>query len=205
MSYIFIGATVVCIILVFGFHIYSNLRQIENNWSEYRCNPLFMPLAWMFSSKKEADENFSKCMASYGSALVADSKDIFGSQFALIEEILESISNPLSIFRKLMSSIRGMMLSFTNKTLGKLNGPVSAFAYVLNKIQDLFRRMAGEGYIATFLGVSVVSFMESFLTLFISIIKGFIFAMMAISFMLALFQPELLVIVLFILSLLAGA
>ncbi len=98
-----------------------------------------------------------------------------------------------------------MMLSFTNKTLGKLNGPVSAFAYVLNKIQDLFRRMAGEGYIATFLGVSVVSFMESFLTLFISIIKGFIFAMIAISFMLALFQPELLVIVLFILSLLAGA
>jgi hypothetical protein len=107
--------------------------------------------------------------------------------------------------RGLITRIRKFVLSFTSSTLGKASGPVSMFTYYLNKIQDILRRFVGEGYIAAMFGASTVGFIESFVTLVITIIKGFVIAMLAISFILALFQPELLVIVLTLASLLASA
>jgi hypothetical protein len=163
-----------------------------------------MPFAWLVSPE-DADTNFSRCMSSAGTELVKDATDVFGSEFSLIEEILSAMADPLSIFRNMLSRIRSMMMSFTNSTLAKASGPVSAFAYVLNKIQDLFRRMSAQGYISAFFGISVVSFIEGFVTLCISIIKGFVIAMLVISIILALFQPELLAVVLVIASLLARA
>ena len=202
--YLFVGISILTVFIVFGFHLYANLNNIRANWSKYRCNPLYMPFAWIVMPE-DADANFSKCMSLMGTELVKDATDVFGSEFSLIEEILSAMENPMSIFRVMLAKIRGMMLSFTNSTLSKANGPVSAFAYVLNKIQDLFRRMSAEGYVAAFFGVSVVSFIEGFVTLCISIIKGFVIAMLVISIVLALFQPELLAIVLVIASLLARA
>jgi hypothetical protein len=75
----------------------------------------------------------------------------------------------------------------------------------LNKIQDLIRRIVGEGYIAMFFGVTAISFIQGFVMLVIAVIKGFVIAMLAISVILALFQPEILVITLVIASLLAAA
>jgi hypothetical protein len=202
--YMFIGLSILTVFIVFGFHLYANLNNIRANWSKYRCNPLYMPFAWLVSPE-DADTNFSKCMSSAGTELVKDATDVFGSEFSLIEEILSAMADPLSIFRNMLSRIRSMMMSFTNSTLAKASGPVSAFAYVLNKIQDLFRRMSAQGYISAFFGISVVSFIEGFVTLCISIIKGFVIAMLVISIILALFQPELLAVVLVIASLLARA
>jgi len=47
--------------------------------------------------------------------------------------------------------------------------------------------------------------MEAFVKLFISIVKTFVIVMLAISFVLALFQPELLAVVLALASMLAAA
>jgi hypothetical protein len=47
--------------------------------------------------------------------------------------------------------------------------------------------------------------MEAFVKLFISIVKSFVIAMLAISFVLALFQPEILVITLVLASILSAA
>jgi len=163
-----------------------------------------MPLAG-FIDPVGLDSNFQHCMNAFGKEVVADSTDVFGSQFSLIGEALEALSNPLKLFRELFSRIRKFVLSFANSTLAKASGPTSAFVFYLNKIQDLIRKMVGEGYIAAFFGVSAVSFIEGFVTLCISIIKGFVLAMLAIAFVLALFQPEILAIVLVIASMLAAA
>lgn len=164
-----------------------------------------MPLAGIVDPETGLDGNFQHCMNMIGKEVVSDATDVFGSQFSLIGSILESIASPLKLFRELLGRIRQFVVSFATKTLGKASGPTSAFVYYLNKIQDLLRKMVGEGYIAAFFGVSAVSFMEGFVTLCITAIKGFVFAMLAISIVLALFQPEILAMVLVIASMLAAA
>jgi hypothetical protein len=204
-SIIFYSAPVITLIGMLLVHGYGNLAKLRDNWSQYRCNPIYMPFAGLVDPKTGGAGNFSYCLNAMGKTLVSDAADVVSSQFSIVSSILAAILAPLKMFRSMLGIIRNFVLSFTNKTLGKAMGPVSAFSYYLNKIQDLFRRMVGEGYIAAFFGVSFVSGVEGFVSLALAIIKGFVLAMLIISFVLALFQPELLAIVLFIASALAMA
>ena len=188
-----------------GFHIYGNLQKVRNEWSLYRCNPLYMPFAGIVDEATGTAGNFQHCMNLMGKDIMAPITDALGSEFSIIGEALSAIEHPLSIFRVILASIRKFVLAFTTSTLSKANGPLSMFVYYLNKIQDLIRKMVGEGYIAAFFGVSVVSFIEGFVSLFLTIVKGFIIAMLIIAAILALFQAPLLVIVLFLASSLGAA
>jgi hypothetical protein len=75
----------------------------------------------------------------------------------------------------------------------------------LIKIRDVLSRFVGEGYIGAFLVNALIDFIWSFVTLFISILKTFVFALLAISFILALFQPELLVVAIVLASMIAAS
>jgi hypothetical protein len=205
MAWLFWLTPIFTIVCVLYMHAYWNLRKLESNWSEYRCNPLYMPFAGLVDEKTGTAGNFQYCMNMIGKEVMSGVNDALGSQFNLIFKSLESIANPLTIFRVMLSSIRKFVLSFTSSTLGKASGPVSMFVYYLNKIQDVIRRMVGQGYIATFFAVSGVSFIESFISLMLSIIKGFVYAMLVIAVILALFQPEILAVVVMLASALAAA
>jgi len=203
--WLFWAAPVVAIIGMLFAHAYGNLRQLEDHWSEYRCNPMYMPFAGIIDEKTGTAGNFQHCMNLMGKSVMGSVTDALGSQFSIIGEALAAIENPLSIFRVILSSIRKFVISFATSTLGKATGPMSMFVFYLNKIQDLIRRMVGEGYIAAFFGVTAVSFIEGFVSLCLAIIKGFVYAMLIIAIILALFQPEILAIVLVIASSLAAA
>ena len=194
--------TVVCMLVV---HAYGNLRNLEDNWSTYRCNPIYMPFAGLVDEKTGTAGNFQYCMNLMGKQIMSGIVDALGSQMKLIIEALETLAHPLTIFRVIFAQIRKFVLSFATSTLGKASGPTSMFVYYLNKIRDLIRRMVGEGYIAAFFGVTAVSFIEGFVSLCLAIIKGFVYAMLIIAVILALFQPEILAVVLVLAASLAAA
>jgi hypothetical protein len=197
--------TVGALLTLFGIHAYGNLRKVEADWSAYRCNPQYMLLAGFVDPENGIGGNFRNCMNLIGKEVVGGMTDALGSQFSMIAEMLSDISNPLALFRSMISTMRKFILSFATSTLGKASAPVGAFVYYLNKIQDLMRRIVGQGYIATFFGVTAVSFIEGFVSLLIGIIKAFVMAMLIISVILALFQPEILAIVLVIAASLRAA
>jgi hypothetical protein len=101
--------------------------------------------------------------------------------------------------------IRKVILKFAASTFSKIASSSSVFIHFLIKIRDILNRFVGQGYIATYLVYGLMSFMEAFVKLFISIVKTFIIAMLAISFVLALFQPEILVITLVLASIMSSA
>jgi hypothetical protein len=195
---LFVGISLIAFCGMMYFVTLQNIHIIRDNWSSYRCNPLYMPMAYVQEPGgfQAVGENFEYCMAMMSKSVVGEMNDALGSQFSLIGEALGSLTNPLKVFRQMFSMMRGFIMSFTTTTVGKISGPLSMFVYYLNKIQDLIRRMVGEGYIAAFFGVTVVSFIEGFISLVVSIIKGFVYAMLIISVILALFQPEILAMVL---------
>ena len=118
---------------------------------------------------------------------------------------LSEFANPMAIFRVMFAKMRGFVLSFTASTMSKAASSTSVFIHFLIKIRDIFQRFVGQGYIASYLTYLIFAFMEGFVTLFITILRGFVITMLAISFVLALFQPELLAITLVLASLLASA
>jgi hypothetical protein len=206
--YIFIAINLIALGSIMYFITEQNIHKIRDDWSAYRCNPLYMPMAFIVQDPggiKAVGDNFEHCMAMMSSSVVGEMNDGLNSQFSIIGETLQALSNPLTAFRQMFSMMRGFIMSFTTTTVGKISGPLSMFVYYLNKIQDLIRRMVGEGYIAAFIGLTAVSFIEGFVSLCLTIIKGFVYAMLIISVILALFQPEILAIVLVLASSLAAA
>jgi hypothetical protein len=204
MGYLFWSSTLITLGIILYLEFQYNIVNIRNNWSEYRCNPIYMPFAGWIDEKTGTMGNFQRCTNLIGKDLVSIINDSFGAQVAIIAEFLASILNPLKLFRTMFTTIRKFILSFTNSTLSKVNGPLSAFSYILIKIQDLLRKMSASGYVTALFGLSAVSFIEGFISLFISIIKGFIIAMLIIAFILAMFNFPLLALVLYIASQLQG-
>jgi hypothetical protein len=203
--YLFLGITLISVAAFGYFLMQINIRSIRDDWSSNRCNPLYMPFVSAIDSSENAESNFRYCMDAFGKSVLAQMTDGLGSQMSLVTDILETLTNPMTIFSAAITAMRKMILSFATSTIGKASAPVGAMVYYLNKIQDLIRRMVGEGYIAAFFGVTAVAFIEGFVSLVLSIIKGFVYAMLIIAIILALFQPEILAVVLVLASSLAAA
>lgn len=203
--WLFIGLPILTIFIMLVVHASGNLNKIKSNWSEYRCNPIYIPFAGIVDPDTGIEKNLVFCMNQLANEVMKFVIDDIHLLFKTVYATLSEITGPLNIFRTMLSMLRKFVLSFTSSTLGKATNSVSVFVSYLAKIRDVLKRFVGSGYIATFLAYTGISFVESFVTLCISVIKGFVYAMLAISIVLALFQPELLAITIALASLLAAA
>lgn len=203
--WLFIGLPIIVIFGMLVIHASQTLDDIQSKWSEYRCNPAYIPFASVINSETTVGENFSYCLNQLGTQAWKAPLDSLNSVFATTGESLTEITGSLGIFRNMFGRMRKFMLSFTISTLSKAASSTSVFVHYLIKIRDVFQRFVGQGYISAYLTQVIVAFIESFAMLFMSILKTFIYIMLAISFVLALFQPQMLAIVLVLASIVAAS
>jgi hypothetical protein len=205
MMYVFFGLPIVILFIMMAIHASESLEKMKLHWNEYRCNPIYMPFAGSIRPDVTTQENFLFCINQFGHEIFKVSLDGVHALLGTVTSSLGEFMKPLSSFRGMFSMIRNVILKFTASTFSKIASSSSVFIHYLIKIQDVLRRFVGQGYIAGYLTYVLVSFMEAFVKLFITIVKTFVTVMLAISFVLALFQPELLAITLALASILAAA
>lgn len=186
-------------------HASYSVDTIRENWNEYRCNPFYIPFAGTIRPDITTEENFNHCMNSMGQQVFGYLLDPLNGLFKDVNDNISELGSGLPLMRGMFTRIRKVMLSFASVTFGKIVNSMSSVSYILIKIRDILKRFAGQGYIATFLVNTGVDFILSFVYLLISIIKSFVYALLAISIILALFQPELLVFAITIASLLGAS
>ena len=166
---------------------------------------MYMPFAEMINPEVTVSENFQYCMGQMSGEVVKIPLDAVRAVTGTATDTISEMVGPLDLFRQMFSRLRMFMLSFTSTTMGKVSNSSSVFVGYLIKIRDILQRFGGQGYIASYLAYVGISFIESFVTLCISVIKGFVYAMLCIAIVLALFQPEILALVLVMASMLAAA
>jgi hypothetical protein len=203
--YLFFGLPILAIFIMVAVHASHSLEEMKLHWNEYRCNPVYMPFAGSIRPDVTTDQNFLFCINQFGDDILKVSLDGLHALLGTVTSSLGEFVKPLSTFRGMFSMIRNVILKFTASTFSKIASSSSIFVHYTIKIQDVLKRFVGQGYIASYLVYVLVSFMEAFVKLFITVMKTFVFVMLAISFMLALFQPEILAIVLVLASILASA
>jgi hypothetical protein len=164
-----------------------------------------MPFAGYIRPDTTTEANFNYCMNSFGSSIFGFIIDAISSLFKDLLSSLNELIAPLVGFRMMFSRLRAFMLSMASQTFGKIANSMSSMSYILIKIRDIMKRFVGEGYITTFLAITGIDFIVSFVEACISVIKAFVYALLAISIILALFQPELLALAIVLASLIAAA
>lgn len=203
--WLFYALPVLALFLMGVVHASESLDKVKRNWNEYRCNPLYIPFAGMIRPDIGVEENFQHCMNMFGQDIFRAVIDAIMLLFKDLLSGLTEITGPLSIFRTMFSKIRKFMMSFAAQTFGKISNSMSSITYIIIKIRDVLKRFAGEGWISVFLAQTMIDSTISFVMLCISIIKTFVYGLLAISILLALFQPEMLVLAILIMSLLGAS
>jgi hypothetical protein len=186
-------------------HGMGNWENVKQNWQEYRCNPMYMPVAGWVRPDISGSDNFVYCTNTFAASIWSIIQEQINVYFNVVGESIGQLAKPLDAFRNVISNIRKFMFSFMAQTMSKAAASTSVFLHYLAKIRDVMQRFVGQGYIGAYLVQVLVDFVWSFVTLFISIIKTFVFVLLAISFILALFNPALLVLAIVLASLIAAS
>lgn len=186
-------------------HANESLEKIRLHWNEYRCNPIYIPFAGVVRPDIGVQENFQYCINTFAHSIFKFMIDEFMSMFKEASSGLSDMSTSLPGFRSVISRMRKVLFSFGAQTFGKIANSMSGMTYILIKIRDVMKRFVGEGYIAAFLAQTGMDFMYSFVMFIITIIKIFVYSLLAISIILALFQPEMLVLAVFIASMIGAS
>lgn len=203
--WLFLAMPALALLAMLAIHASFSLDDARKHWDEYRCHPAYIPIAGMIRPDVSTSDNFLHCIDRMGTDVFKLALDPINAMFGEIHSSVGEMITPLKLFRAMFGRMRKFMLSFTAVTFGKITDSTSVFVHYLIKIRDVLQRFVGEGYIAALLVNTGINFVMSFVYLCMSVIKTFVYALLAISIILALFQPEMLAVAITIASMIAAS
>lgn len=136
----------ILIILIFvGMYFYNilavGIKNIEDNWPEYRCNPMVMPFAGTFGH--DASENFTYCIQSmqsdYMSYLLSPMNYLMNVTNGITGEFMVAIQFIREFFNVLRNFITGIVQSIFGVFLNIL----TQFQFLLIKMKDMVGKTIG--------------------------------------------------------------
>lgn len=202
---IFIAAPLAAMLVMAYERILLGLDDLKDDWSTYRCNPLYMPFASLVNPAVSASDNFNLCMGMMGKSILTVPMDSVQAIMGSFKDTLSSVSDRLNIFRQLHKRLTMIMLTMTTSMMSKINTLVGSMSFLLGKSLDVLKRMATTGWVANLFAYTIFVSIKAFWNLAVSIIQAFLFAMLAISIILFFFNPVLLFIVIALLAAFAAA
>ena len=114
---------------------------VNENWVDYRCNPLIMPFASYFGHS--TSDNFNKCL---GFIFKHHSKQTTGPFHDMFEGAFGTIGKVLPVFNKIRmfaTKLRALFLSIATSIFERIEDVGELIHYVFVKLIDIMRKMQG--------------------------------------------------------------
>lgn len=117
------------------------LKNIENNWPIYRCNPVVMPFAGLFN--QDVTSNFTYCIQNMQTLYMGNllsplhyTQDLLGN---IVNQIADALQAVRAFFNKIRNFITDIVKSIMNVFLNILISVQLIIIYTL----DLFHKLVG--------------------------------------------------------------
>lgn len=141
---IFAIATFVALVTSLYLYAGSQVSKLKKNWAQYRCNPLYMPMAGMVGD--DVMSNFMKCTMSGFHTYVGFVMDPILAEFGVVNDTLEEVSDTMGSMRSMMSGVRGGFLGIIGSVFGKIQNVMSQTQYTVIRMRTLMSRVVGIMY-----------------------------------------------------------
>ena len=138
---IFAAATVISLGVALYMYGISNIKKIKANWPEYRCNPIYMPVAGLVG--QDVFTNFTGCIMKNFQDYAGFMMDPILSLFSDLTEGVSEISGAMDDMRGMMSDVRGGFLGIVGTVFGKIENLMSQFQYIIIRMRTLLARVVG--------------------------------------------------------------
>lgn len=139
-SVLVVLATTLVAILV-GTYAYgvANLEEIKLNWVQYRCNPVYMPLAGMVGS--DIATNFMNCTLQSVNTYAGFVMDPIYQNFNILTGILKTIMGSMDFMRSSMAGASNGFLGIVQGTFGKLQNTFQEVIQLFGRVRSIMNRM----------------------------------------------------------------
>ena len=141
---IFVIATVVAILTSVYLFAQSQVDYLKKHWVEYRCNPMYMPVAGLVGD--DVVSNFTKCTMKGFHDYAGFIMDPIMAEFSIINDTISSIGDAMNSFRSMFSSVRGGMLGIVGTVFGKIHNVMSQTQYTIIRMRTIMSRIVAVMY-----------------------------------------------------------
>lgn len=130
-------------VLAFGAAIYAygvaNLEEIKDNWVQYRCNPMYMPLADIVGS--DIFTNFTNCTLQATHSYAGVVLDPIYKNFTILTDTVNIIMNSMNDMRAAITGASSGFLSIIQSTFAKIQNTMSTSVQLFGHIRTIISRM----------------------------------------------------------------
>jgi hypothetical protein len=128
--------------LAFGLYIagvffFSQLKNIKDNWSTYRCNPMYMPLA------DDVESNFVYCIQNSMSSFMGFIMQPLTFLTSSMSGMLSGFLNEINMVRAMFDKIRSFVSSIVESIFGVFLNLIIEFQKIIIGIKDLIGKSIG--------------------------------------------------------------
>jgi len=128
--------------LAFGLYIagvffFSQLKNIKDNWSTYRCNPMYMPLA------DDVETNFVYCIQNSMSSFMGFIMQPLTFLTSSMSGMLSGFLDEINMVRAMFDKIRTFISSIVESIFGVFLNLIIEFQKIIIGIKDLIGKSIG--------------------------------------------------------------
>jgi hypothetical protein len=138
---IFVVSTLVAVVASSYLFALTQLDHIKKNWSKYRCNPIYMPVAGMVGD--DVFSNFTKCTMKGFHDYAGFMMDPIMQEFDTVGDTIGEIGGAMKDMRTMMSSTRGGFMGIIGSVFGKIQNTMSSIQYIIIRMRTLLSRIMG--------------------------------------------------------------
>lgn len=129
-------------ILLYVFNILAvGITQIENDWPQYRCNPIVMPFASVFG--QDTSTNFTYCIQNMMKSSMGELMQPLNYNFNVLGNIGSTITQSLSDVRNFFNNIRNSITNMIQSVFGVFLNILIEFQRMIINIKDIFGKLVG--------------------------------------------------------------
>jgi predicted PurR-regulated permease PerM len=134
------------IILIFaGMYFYNilavGIKNIQDNWPQYRCNPSVMPFAGTFGH--DVMENFTFCIQNMQMDFMGHLLQPLNYLTSIIGNVSENLMDSIQDIRSFTNVFRNFISTIIQSIFGVFLNILTQFQFILIKMNDLLSKIVG--------------------------------------------------------------
>ena len=133
----FFYVNIAFILYMVGIYYLNQVSTIKKNWPQYRCNPMFMPLA------DDVNSNFSYCVQNMQSEFMTTALEPITFITSTLSDSLGGFVDQIQDSRGMFSNIRSFLPGFFTNIFGSFSGLTVEFTRITTGIKDMMAKVSG--------------------------------------------------------------
>ena len=150
----------VSILIYVGIERGADFSNIQNNWPEYRCQPLMMPFAGMFGH--DVNENFQFCLQQIIQEQTRGVTGPFVGGMFGFTTILSNLMNSVNSFRVTMATLVGGVLKIISEFKTRMTALMGRVKLSASRMKAMMYRVYGTMMAVMFMGISAQTGISNF-------------------------------------------